>query len=395
MSPLRVVIIGAGLAGPCLAQGLLRAGAEVSLYERDAAVASRGQGYRIFIAPQGTEGLRVCLPPQLYGLTVATSGKPGAGVTVLDRQLHELNRVTFPAPAIDDGSAGIHVDRLTLRQVLLSGLDGRLHFGASFLRFELGEGGGVRVHFADGEVAEADLLVAADGPGSSVRAQLLPEARVVETGTLSIYGKTRLTTEVRSLTPSTALDGFSTVVGPDGLFMPLAAMEFRGDIQAEAATCKRGIRFADTRDYVMWVVCGPAEALGASEQELARLEGSDLIGLAVSAVSDWHPNLPEIVRRADPSTVTPTSMRTAEPVQHWQTGPVTLVGDAIHCMIPAGIGAAVALQDAGLLSQRLADVIRGEKPLLQAVTEYETEMLRYGFEAVAASQQVAQRHAPS
>lgn len=394
MPSLRVVIIGAGLAGPCLAQGLLRAGADVSLYERDVAVASRGQGYRIHIARQGTEGLRTCLAPELYRLVVDTSGKRGSGVTVLDRHLHALNRVVFPAASADDGSDGIHVDRLTARQVLLSGLGGRVHFGASFTHFEVGEEGGVRVHFANGEVAEADLLVGADGPGSPVRAQLLPEARVVETGTLSIFGKTPLTEEVRSLTPPAALDGFSTVVGPNGCFLPLAAMEFRTD-PAEVAAGQRGIVFADTRDYVMWVMCGPAEALGAPRQGLGRLSGDELIRLAARTVRDWHPSLAEIVRRADPDTVTPTSMRTAEPVERWQTRPVTLVGDAIHCMIPAGIGAAVALQDAGVLTRRLAPVIRGEKPLVPAVAAYEEEMLRYGFEAVAASKQVAQAHAPS
>lgn len=87
-------------------------------------------------------------------------------------------------------------------------------------------------------------------------------------------------------------------------------------------------------------------------------------------------------------------MREAERLDHWQTCPVTLVGDAIHCMIPAGIGAAVALQDAGLLSDRLAEAIRGEKPILEAVAEYEGEMLKYGFEAVAASKHVAEGHAP-
>jgi len=45
MNTLRVAVAGAGLGGLCLAQGLLRAGADVTVYERDASLAGRRQGY--------------------------------------------------------------------------------------------------------------------------------------------------------------------------------------------------------------------------------------------------------------------------------------------------------------------------------------------------------------
>jgi 2-polyprenyl-6-methoxyphenol hydroxylase-like FAD-dependent oxidoreductase len=44
MNTLRVAVAGAGLGGLCLAQGLLRADADVTVYERDASLASRRQG---------------------------------------------------------------------------------------------------------------------------------------------------------------------------------------------------------------------------------------------------------------------------------------------------------------------------------------------------------------
>jgi 2-polyprenyl-6-methoxyphenol hydroxylase-like FAD-dependent oxidoreductase len=65
---------------------------------------------------------------------------------------------------------------------------------------------------------------------------------------------------------------------------------------------------------------------------------------------------------------------------------VTLLGDAVHTMSPGrGEGANVALWDAALLRRRLVDVVTNEVPLVQAKAAYETEMLRYGFEAVADS----------
>ncbi len=62
---------------------------------------------------------------------------------------------------------------------------------------------------------------------------------------------------------------------------------------------------------------------------------------------------------------------------------MTLLGDAIHSMPPAGgNGANMALRDASLLSQSLAAAARGDTPLLQAISDYETEMRDYAFSAV-------------
>jgi 2-polyprenyl-6-methoxyphenol hydroxylase-like FAD-dependent oxidoreductase len=394
-STLRVLIVGAGLAGPCLAHGLRKAGIDVSLYERDSGAVSRGQGYRIHIAAEGTRALRSCLPPPLYELAVATSGTRGSGVAVLSSTLDVLHRVTFGTPpGPDDGSAGISVDRLTLRQVLLAGLDETVRFGAPYERFEALAGGTVRVVFADGSSAEGDLLVGADGAGSRVRQQLLPDAVVADIGQLAVFGKTPLTDEVRCLVPAPSLDGFSTVVGPGGRFMPLAGLEYRTDPAAAAAAHWPGLTFHDTRDYVMWVLGAPVAAFGIPAPQLLGMDGAALRDVVAGLTGDWHPDVAKVIRRGDPDTVSATVIRTAEPVDPWPAGPVTLMGDAIHCMVPAGVGAAVALRDAGLLARRLSETAQGDKPLRQAVSEYETDMLDYGFAAVAAAQKTARGLTP-
>ena len=53
MSGLRVAVAGAGLGGLCLAQGLLKAGVDVTVYERDARLAGRRQGYRLHVDAPG------------------------------------------------------------------------------------------------------------------------------------------------------------------------------------------------------------------------------------------------------------------------------------------------------------------------------------------------------
>jgi len=70
-------------------------------------------------------------------------------------------------------------------------------------------------------------------------------------------------------------------------------------------------------------------------------------------------------------------------VTAWPTGPVTLLGDAIHNMTPmAGVGANTALRDADLLRRNL---IEAGPDVTAAVADYERRMLEYGFAAVARS----------
>jgi hypothetical protein len=59
---LRFIIIGGGISGLCLAQGLLTAGIDVALYERDTASDTRMQGYRLNIEPVGSRALHGRLP---------------------------------------------------------------------------------------------------------------------------------------------------------------------------------------------------------------------------------------------------------------------------------------------------------------------------------------------
>ncbi|MFD1049228.1 NAD(P)-binding protein, partial [Kibdelosporangium lantanae] len=66
-----VVVIGGGIGGLCLAQGLRLAGVGVAVYERDASPAIRAQGYRISLKDTGAKALHACLPPHLFDLAVA------------------------------------------------------------------------------------------------------------------------------------------------------------------------------------------------------------------------------------------------------------------------------------------------------------------------------------
>jgi len=88
-APLHVLIIGGGIGGLCLAQGLKKSGIKVAVYERDHSVDFRGQGYRITLKADGSHALRDCLPENLFHLCVATAIKSATRMVFLDHQLNQ------------------------------------------------------------------------------------------------------------------------------------------------------------------------------------------------------------------------------------------------------------------------------------------------------------------
>ena len=90
---------------------------------------------------------------------------------MLTEQLEELLSVTDRGGPVDPIACHRSISRVTLRSVLLSGLGETVHFGKRFARYEETGEGRVVAYFEDGSIAEASVLVAADGVNSSVRRQ--------------------------------------------------------------------------------------------------------------------------------------------------------------------------------------------------------------------------------
>lgn len=138
MKTLRVAMAGGGLGGLCLAQGLLRAGADVTVYERDASLASRRQGYRLHVDARAGLALQACLPPESLALFQATCGQASRRLTIVSeklRVLHEQVAADVPDP-FAPATLSTSVNRLTFREVLAAGLDGRIAFGHELIRYE-------------------------------------------------------------------------------------------------------------------------------------------------------------------------------------------------------------------------------------------------------------------
>jgi 2-polyprenyl-6-methoxyphenol hydroxylase-like FAD-dependent oxidoreductase len=378
-----VAIVGGGIGGLCLAQGLKKAGVSVAVYERDESASSRVQGFRIHIDPQGSTALHECLPPHLWKIFEATQGVFSRGFTLVTEELQELLRLH------DDGASGeriaVHrsISRNTLRRVLLAGLGESAHFDKRFVRYEEMESGRYRLLFEDGSSGEADVVIGADGVNSRVRQQYLPDAQPVDTGVVGLGGKIALTDGVMALAPHRLLDGPVMVMPPEpcSLFMAI----WKRSSGAEQPLRELGVKEVEgDEDYMVLGFGGTPEYFGLPE-DLAST-GREMKEMMRRVVLEWHPNLRKLVEMVDEDVIYTSRLRTSQPVSAWKTTHMTLLGDAIHSMTPyRGIGANIALKDAALLCSKLVEADRGDKPLLDAIGEYEAAMRVYGFEAVEAS----------
>lgn len=377
--PPRVLIVGAGIGGLCLAQGLRRAGLDVVVFERAHDPVTDRQGYGFSINDDGDAALLRCLPPDLYQLYRATASRAPIGDFVLfssDRR--EIFRRPLPP------STGVVVNRQTLKEVLLIGLMDAVRFGKRFVGFQTHDDGLVDAHFADGTVASGHLLVGADGADSVVRAQLLPDAEFDDLGQ-SIYGRSPVTPELRAAVPTEFFTGMCRVKDPTGLMLGVGAFvkafdDYEGD---QPAVSDRRITLAP--DYLRWTLSLRDTNFLAPHDRLSADRG--LQQHAQSLVADWHPDLRAVVEEAEGSATFAFRIAVARPVGRWRESAVTLLGDSIHLMAPGrGEGANTALRDAALLAAVVSYAIN-EKPisLSTAKRRYETAMLSYGFAASANS----------
>ena len=389
---MKVLVIGGGTGGLALAHGLRRAGIDVSVFERDALRTDGLHGYRVGIDPDGSRALHALLPKELYDTFVATKARDPKYFNMLTEDLKELLSLELPE-STDPVESEKSISRMTLRQVLLTGLDGIVEFGKEFTRFEQHEDR-VTAYFADGTSATGDLLVAADGSGSRVRRQYLPQAKTEETGIVAIAGKLPITAESAKLLPPKVFEGITLVNAPRGFGCIIHVMEFqwdqdgnvKGGIGGNTEELIRrwpGLQFDNTRDYINWGLSAAKDKLPANIMEL---RGAELVKVALDVTPDWHPNLRRLFELTDAGTCFPVNIWTSVPLDPWESSNVTLLGDAIHTMTPGrGVGANTALRDAVNLCRKLIEVRDGKRELVPAVHDYEARMIEYGFDAVLKS----------
>ncbi|WP_422772971.1 FAD-dependent oxidoreductase [Plantactinospora sp. WMMC1484] len=371
-----VAIAGAGLSGLCLAQYLMRAGIDVHVYERDPGPFVRQQGYRIILDRHGLRALRESLPRPLYRLALATGDEPGGHLRFTDSRLRDAFTITFK----DEPHATRQVDRLTLRSILMSGLDGRIHYGKAAVAVDSGGPTGLRLRFTDGGAVAATVVVGADGVGSALREQLMPGAAPANTPMAGIYGRSPLRRNGGSVIPDPLrTSGVLAIADQPGRAFFFTSMRFGESPRKAFARLAPGSYAPTGDDYVMWGLLLRQEKvpIGVRGNLLALRE------LAAEMSTDFHPLIRRLVDTAELDATVLNLFATGRRPRQWAMPRATMMGDAVHVMPPFGAhGGNTALRDAALLARRLVRALADGTPVEKAIAGYQDEMVPYAFRAV-------------
>jgi 2-polyprenyl-6-methoxyphenol hydroxylase-like FAD-dependent oxidoreductase len=190
----------------------------------------------------------------------------------------------------------------------------------------------VTAHFSDGSSATADVLIGADGANSRVRRQLLPHAERIDTGILAIAGKHRLDAAGARLPHALTHDVNMVMPAGRGFLFTAVWHPDRRTVRPDADP-PEGFLLDNATAYMLWAYADASSQFPLAEG-LDSLSGSDLRRLVLDGTIGWAPALRDLIAGSDPDTVNAIRVRSSTAVEAWQTGPVTLLGDAIHNMTP-------------------------------------------------------------
>ena len=382
-----------------MAQSLRSAHIDFEIFERDLSPWDRPQGYRLHLEADALNALREVFPSGLHRLFEATVMRTNPFATILKQDLSVLKRMPT-----DDGQDAKHwpqfiteekihcnVDRATLREIVLLGIEDRCRFNKRLLYYDSSPEN-VTVTFTDGTIATGDVLIAADGIRSVVRQQRAPQLKLMDAGGQAIYGRVPYVAATRLPPGETLNDIFGIAVDERKLLLGTGAVKFptAPDIAAQQLTPP--VTLKPQEDYAVCIVGGRHELFPKTARELRDASSQSLQTLSVDMLAAWPQPARDLVASGESDSFFTVSMLTSIPGKLEKPTNVTLLGDAIHAMTPTlGRGGNLAMRDAALLGRQLQAVSNGEKSMQGALAVYEEELVRYGFDVVRESVEIGQK----
>lgn len=338
---LEVVVVGAGIGGLTAAVALRRAGHSVRIVDQVRELRPVGAGISLW--PNGVA--------VLHGLGL------GEALTAVGGRMERMAYVDHTGTVLCDFSfdplvarVGVPphpVRRSDLQALLLAAVGPeRVRLGVRCAAVEADDAGATVV-LDTGERLAADLVVAADGTRSRLRAHVV--GHEVGPTYLGYHNWNGLVPDAAALGAPTT---WTTVVG-DG--------------------CRVSTMPVREGQYAFFDVPRPTD-------ELTREPPVDALR---AAFAGWPPAVARLVDALDPAGVVNVAIRTHDPLPVLARGRVVLLGDAAHTAAPdLGQGGCMAMEDAVVLTHHLA-----------AAGTVEEALRRYSDERVPRAADVIRRAA--
>ncbi|RDW73476.1 zeaxanthin epoxidase [Coleophoma cylindrospora] len=328
-----ILIIGAGIAGLALAQGLRLRSIPFRLFERHSQFRS-SQGHRFRISSDSVTALNSVLLPQCKELFQRTAAEGGRfQPRYVDAKEFEFER---PKPATNPPS--MPVDRTWLRQLMILGIEDAIEYEKDFASYEE-LGSEVQISFTDGSSARGRFIVGGDGIRSRVRRQLQPDRRLLDLERWVIWGRTLLTEGLQSRLSEDQLTWFMALDKEANIQVVVEPMLWNRSVKDMS-----GNKLPDFEDYLYWALCtAPGQHLLETAQERKEFLGR--------VTKMWHPALKLVFDEASHDLSACIPVLSSKPDIEIQSSSkwakVTLVGDSAHAMSPmGGSGGDTAIQNA-------------------------------------------------
>ncbi|KAG8168094.1 hypothetical protein KVR01_003783 [Diaporthe batatas] len=372
-----VLIVGAGIVGLSLANGLRKKNIPFQVFERDDNIATRDQGWAITIH-WALGFLRSLLSEKAFNGIEDTQVDPEVGRNdtgnFLFIDLASLE-TKFRIPPNDRR----RVNRDKIRKLLLKEVSEEVHWNKRFVGIEEIEGGGVVAVFEDGSRVEGSVIVGAEGSNSRTRQLVAPET----------YRNTQLPVRLTG----TAVDFKPEQVKP---LRDLDPLLFQGCHPSSSTFLwvsmidtpeSNGTQGTDDERYrVQILMSWPYKS---PEDEVKHTQAERLKEMKRRA-EVFHENLRGTIQSMPEDTNCVEIVLQDWPCLDWDNhgGRVTLAGDAAHAMtMYRGEAANHGILDALRLCEALEAVYTGAQGMEDAILEFEKELRGRAIPAVLLSRQ--------